>query len=50
MKQIESYTAHKQDGILLNANEVSDNINEALKKDIKALIDTIDFNRYPDND
>ncbi|MGM9947715.1 pyridoxal phosphate-dependent aminotransferase [Floccifex sp.] len=50
MKKIESYQTHNQKGILLNANEVSDNIDEILKKQIKERIDFIDFNRYPDTD
>ena len=49
MKKIESYTAHKQTGILLNANEVSNNVSDEIRQEIKNMIDTVDFNRYPDD-
>ncbi len=49
MKVIESYSSPIQSGILLNANEVSENISDIIKEEIKKCIDTIDFNRYPDD-
>ena len=49
MKKIESYQAHTQSGILLNANEVNINVSNQIKARIKDLIDTVDFNRYPDD-
>lgn len=49
-KQIETYVAHKQTGILLNANESSLNLNEEILEEMKQQISTITFNRYPDND
>lgn len=49
-KQIESYQAHQQKGILLNANESSLNLDEAIMNDIKEEISSVVFNRYPDNE
>lgn len=49
-KQIESYQAHQQSGILLNANESSLNLDEEILKEIKEEITSVVFNRYPDND
>lgn len=49
-KKIETYTTHVQKGILLNANESSLNLNSKILEEIKKSLDTIAFNRYPDND
>lgn len=49
-KKIETYTTHVQKGILLNANESSLNLNSKILEEIKESLDTIAFNRYPDND
>lgn len=49
-KKIETYTTHIQKGILLNANESSLNLNFKIIEEIKDSLDTIDFNRYPDNE
>ncbi len=49
-KKIETYTTHIQKGILLNANESSLNVNETILEEIKESLNTIDFNRYPDNE
>lgn len=49
-KKIESYQAHTQTGILLNANECSNNLNETLMTEVKDVIEQVSFNRYPDND
>lgn len=49
-KNIETYQAHTQSGILLNANECSNNLNEDILNEIKDVIDEVSFNRYPDND
>ncbi len=49
-KKIETYTTHIQKGILLNANESSLNLNSKIIEEIKDSLDTIDFNRYPDNE
>ncbi|MDO4465790.1 MAG: histidinol-phosphate transaminase [Bacillota bacterium] len=48
MKEIQSYQAHKQEGILLNANELSNNLNEQIKKEIQERIPEVLFNRYPE--
>ncbi|MBQ0066310.1 MAG: histidinol-phosphate transaminase [Firmicutes bacterium] len=48
MKQIQSYEAHKQEGILLNANELSVNLNQDIVKEIQERIPAILFNRYPE--
>ncbi|MDD7281551.1 histidinol-phosphate transaminase [Floccifex sp.] len=50
MKKIESYQTNTSKGILLNANEVSDNLSQQIKEEIKKGIDSIAFNRYPDTD
>ncbi len=44
------YTAHKQTGILLNANECSSNLDADILKEIQEAIPEIAFNRYPDDD
>ena len=50
MKKIESYTAHKQEGILLNANENSNNVSSTLLEEMKKGMEDVLFNRYPDDD
>lgn len=49
-KKIESYTTHVQSGILLNANEGSNNLDTNIIEEIKKAMNDIAFNRYPDND
>ena len=49
-KKIESYTTHVQSGILLNANEGSNNLDTKIIEEIKEAMNDIAFNRYPDND
>lgn len=49
-KKIESYTSHVQKGILLNANEGSNNLDTKIIEEIKESMNDIAFNRYPDND
>lgn len=49
-KKIESYTTHVQSGILLNANEGSNNLDTKIVEEIKEAMNDIAFNRYPDND
>ncbi len=49
-KKIESYTTHVQAGILLNANEGSNNLDTKIIEEIKEAMNDIAFNRYPDND
>ena len=44
------YTAHKQSGILLNANECSSNLKDEILKEIQEAIPSIAFNRYPDDE
>lgn len=48
MKEIQSYQAHQQEGILLNANELSVNLSEQIKKEVQDRIPEILFNRYPE--
>jgi len=50
MKDIKEYKTHTQQGILLNANEMSDNLSSSILKEIQEKIINLDFNRYPDND
>ena len=50
MKDIKEYKTHTQQGILLNANEMSDNLSSSILKEIQEKIVNLDFNRYPDND
>lgn len=50
MKDIKEYKTHAQQGILLNANEMSDNISSSILKEIQDAILNLDLNRYPDND
>lgn len=49
MKDIKEYKVHTQKGILLNANEMSDNISSSVLKEIQEGILHLDLNRYPDN-
>lgn len=49
-KNIETYQAHTQTGILLNANECSNNLDETILNEIKGVISNVSFNRYPDNE
>ena len=42
------YETHVQKGILLNANENSENLTASLLQEIKDALDSILFNRYPD--
>ncbi|MGI6511984.1 MAG: pyridoxal phosphate-dependent aminotransferase [Catenisphaera adipataccumulans] len=46
-KKIQSYTAAKQEGILLNANESSENLDDDIIAEIQEAMPTIAFNRYP---
>lgn len=48
MKEIASYSAQKQEGILLNANELYQNLDEQILKEIQESIPAIAFHRYPD--
>ena len=48
MKQVESYTAHKQEGILLNANECWHGLDRELTEKVIAALAEIPSNRYPD--
>lgn len=48
MKKIESYTAAAKEGLLLNANELSVSFSKTIRDELKAAIDEIPFNRYPD--
>ncbi len=51
MKKIESYTPVKQEtGILLNANESSQNLSASVMSEIQEKITSVLFNRYPDPD
>lgn len=50
MKQIVSYTAAKQEGIILNANEMSSNLKDEIRAEIAQAVSEISFNRYPDTD
>lgn len=48
MKKIETYEAQRQSGILLNANESSDDLASDIIREFIQQIDTVNFNRYPD--
>lgn len=43
------YETHSQSGILLNANENPWNLPDSIRQEIKDALDTIAFNRYPDD-
>lgn len=45
---MEGYKTHTQEGILLNANEASQNVDESIKQEILDAVGAISFNRYPD--
>ncbi len=48
-KTIDTYSAHVQEGMLLNANESPYMVRENVMKEILEVIPTIDFNRYPED-
>lgn len=48
MKEIQVYETKRADGLLLNANELSQNINESIMEEIQQAIPKIMFHRYPD--
>lgn len=48
-KKIDTYSAHSQEGMLLNANESPYMVRENVMKEILEMIPTIDLNRYPDD-
>ena len=45
---VQGYKTHVQSGILLNANEASQNVDEAIKQEIIDAISNLSLNRYPD--
>lgn len=49
MKNVETYTAHNQSGILLNANEMSFNQKEEIIEEMQEALKNVLFNRYPDD-
>lgn len=50
MKDIQTYEAKKEEGILLNANELYQNLNAVMIEEIQEAVKDIAFNRYPDAD
>ena len=48
-KNIETYQAHTQEGMLLNANESPYMVTEKVMAEILEAIPTIDLNRYNDD-
>lgn len=48
-KNIETYQAHTQEGMLLNANESPYMVTEKVMAEILEAIPTLDLNRYPDD-
>lgn len=50
MKEVQSYQAKQIGNVMLNANELSCNVSEDIRKEIQAIIPSIAFNRYPDAD
>ena len=44
---MQGYKTHVQSGILLNANEASQNVNETVKQEIIDAISNLSLNRYP---
>lgn len=48
-KQVSAYQSHVHEGILLNANELSQNLNEKVMQEIQREIPNVLFNRYPDD-
>lgn len=49
MKEVKTYQAHKQEGILLNANERSDNPDPVILDEFMNALKEMNFNRYPDD-
>jgi histidinol-phosphate aminotransferase len=47
-KKIEAYSGQKQSGILLNANESSENLPQDIIQEILHAVENTAFNRYPD--
>ena len=45
---MKGYQTHTQTGILLNANEASQNVDDKIKQEILDAISNLAFNRYPD--
>lgn len=45
---MQGYKTHVQSGILLNANEASQNVDENIKQEILEAISNLSLNRYPD--
>ncbi len=48
MKQVQ-YKVHTQKGVLLNANESSNNLSVSIRKEIQEAVFDIEWNRYPDD-
>ncbi len=48
MKEFATYASHRQEGMLLNANEYSENVDDALMEKIKDAVAMVMLNRYPD--
>lgn len=49
-KLVSAYQSHVHEGILLNANELSQNLNEKIMQEIQQEIPNVLFNRYPDDE
>ena len=49
MKKTQSYTAHVQEGILLNANENTKGLSAEIRAEIAEAVSGVALNRYPDN-
>ncbi|NCB32500.1 MAG: hypothetical protein EOM64_01225 [Erysipelotrichia bacterium] len=49
MKKIETYQAAGTEGIRLNANESSQNLNDTIRAEISKAVMSMEFNRYPDD-
>ena len=45
---MKGYQTHTQTGILLNANEASQNVDDNVKQEILDAISNLALNRYPD--
>ena len=50
MKKIKEYKPHNHSGRLLNANEMSEGLDDSIIKELQDQLMDIDFNRYPDNE
>lgn len=48
-KQVNQYVVTKQSGILLNANESTENLSQQIQNEIGKEVYKIAYNRYPDN-